>query len=235
MTGQDVVRRLEDGSGAVATLSNEQLKFIASTDFVPKGLRGNMPAIMACVATGRELGLGDMEALRSIHVVDGRPSMSAELMVRLVRRHGHSISGSYGDGQVTAHGRRHDTGDEMEVTWTSAMAQRAGLAGKDNWKKYPEAMLWARAVSQLCRALFPDCLGGVVYTPDEAEMTPEERVDDALGVARPPADAGPDDDALDGEVVEETPAALDEGEQGSFFEQRAREAQERAAQGDEHA
>jgi hypothetical protein len=79
-------------------LTNEQLSYIANTEFVPQGLRGNKPAILACVMTGRALGLDDMSSLRLIHVVNGRPTFSAELMVQIVRRHGHSISGAIKDG-----------------------------------------------------------------------------------------------------------------------------------------
>lgn len=188
----DLVKR-EQPTAAVAAMSTDQLKFIANTDFIPKSMRGNLPAILACVATGRALGLADMDALRSIHIIDGKATMSAELMVKLARRNGHSISGQFGDGEVTVVGRRADTGDEMTVTWTTAMAQRANLVGKDNWKKYPEAMLWARAASQLCRMLFPDCLGGVSYTPEEAELSPEERVAESLSTVVPQTD-GPDDE-----------------------------------------
>lgn len=222
---QDLVRR-DAASQAVAHLTNDQIRYIAGTEFVPKGLRGNLPAIMACIQTGRELGLGDMESLRSVHVIDGRPSMSAELMVKQIRRRGHSITGEYGDGAVTVRGRRADNGDEMSVTWTRDMALRADLLKKDNWKKYPESMLWARAASQLARTLFPDCLGGVSHTPDELELSPEERIGEAIGDARPMTDGGPDDgppamstdfpgqefgpgdtvstgEAIDGEAVEE--------------------------------
>ena len=125
MTGALVKR--EQPAQALAQMSTEQLKFIANTDFIPKSMRGNLPAILACVATGRALGLADMDALRSIHVIDGKATMSAELMVKLARRQGHSITGSFGDGQVTVKGRRADTGDEMEVTWTRDMALRAKL------------------------------------------------------------------------------------------------------------
>lgn len=204
---QEIVRR--EPSRAVATMSTDQLRYIAGTEFVPKGLRGNLPAILACVRTGREIGIGDMEALRSIHVIDGRPSMSAELMVKLVRRAGHSISGTTGDGKASVTGRRADTGDQMTVEWTHDMAVRAGLTSKANWQKYEPSMLWARAASQLCRMLFPDCLGGVSHTPDEVELTAEERVDEALGNVVAPPSPGPDDgDEADaehvvGEVVEE--------------------------------
>jgi hypothetical protein len=148
-------------------LTNDQLQYIAHTEFVPKGLRGNLPAILACVATGRALGIPDMTALRSIHLLDGRPTFSAELMVMLVRQRGHSIQGEVDEGACTVVGKRADNGDEMKVRWTLAMAQRAGLANKSNWTKYPEAMLWARAVSQLCRELFADVFAGSTYTPEE--------------------------------------------------------------------
>ena len=153
----------------LTTLTNEQLQYIANTEFVPRDLRGNLPAILACVATGRALGIADITALRSIHIIDGRPTYSAELMVMLARRYGHSIQGEVDEGKAEVRGRRADNGDEMRVTWTLKMAERAGLLGKQNWRKYPEAMLWARAVSQLCRELFPDCFAGATYVPEELE------------------------------------------------------------------
>ena len=152
-------------------LTNDQLAYIANTEFVPKGLRGNKPAIMACVITGRALGLDDMSSLRLIHVVNGRPTFSAELMVQIVRKHGHSISGQTKDGSCTVVGKRADNGDTMEVTWTLEMAKRAGLADKATWKAYPEALLWARAVSQLCRQLFADCFAGASGTYTEEELS----------------------------------------------------------------
>lgn len=157
---------LREPTGPVE-LTPKQLSYIANTEFVPAGLRGNMPAILACVATGRELGIGDLTALRSIHIIDGKATFSAELMVQLVRKAGHSIEGEWGDGAITVVGKRADNGDTMKVTWTLAMAERAGLAAKSNWKKHPEAMLWARAVSQLSRALFADCFAGATYVPEE--------------------------------------------------------------------
>lgn len=215
MTSQELEKR---SPATAMMLSNEQLRYIASTDFVPKSLRGNLPAILACVATGRALGIPDMAALRSIHIVDGKATFSAELMVSLVRKRGHSIVGEIGDGKATVTGKRGDNGDEMTSTWTLDMAQRAGLVGKDNWKKYPEAMLWARAVSQLCRMLFADVFAGQTYTPDEAEMTDLERdealVQDGLGDLAVPVGETTPDDSLEGDA-----AALTEGaEQGSFEE-----------------
>lgn len=184
MTGTDVVVHQPQ---QLTVLSNEQLTYISQTEFVPPGLRGNLPAILACVATGRALGIADMTALRSIHIIDGKATFAAELMVLLVRRAGHSITGEVADGSATVTGTRADNGDTMTATWTLAMADRAGLLNKSNWKKYPESMLWARAVSQLCRMLFADCFAGNTYTPDELdadtvthEALPADVEDDGL-------------------------------------------------------
>ena len=184
MTGTDVAVR---DNGQMTVLTNEQLSYIAGTEFVPPGLRGNLPAILACVATGRALGIADMTALRSIHIIDGKATFSAELMVMLARQRGHSITGEVSEGRAVVTGTRTDNGDTMKVEWTLGMAERAGLLGKQNWKKYPEAMLWARAVSQLCRELFADCFAGATYTPEEigaetdSEETPVSSTDPAEG------------------------------------------------------
>jgi hypothetical protein len=157
----------ETADRELVRLETEQIQYLANTQFVNKYVRGNLPAVFATIATGREMGIGDMAALKHVYLIDGRPGCSAEIMAALVHRAGHLLEGEIGEGQATARGRRKDTGAELTVTWTMAMAKRAKLDQKDNWLKYPEAMLWARAVSQLCRALFSDCTAGFSYTPDE--------------------------------------------------------------------
>jgi hypothetical protein len=176
---------LRDTPSAVM-LTEAQLNFIAKTEFVPKAFRGNLPAIMACVATGRSIGISDMNALRSIHIIDGKATFSAELMVQLVRAHGHSITGDVSGKKAVVRGRRADNGDEMTSTWTWEDAERAGLANRPSWKSYPDDMLWSRAVSRLCRRLFADCFAGATYTPEEGEFTADELMDETQPAADPP-------------------------------------------------
>jgi len=139
---------------------------IGSTEFVKKELRGKPPAIMACLLYGREQGIGPMTSLQEIDMIDGKPSMSAALMLAKIRAAGHSVSGTMSDQGAVIRGKRHD-GDEMEFAFTLDMARRAGLTGKQAWQKYPEAMCWARCVSQLARVLFSDVFIGATYTPEE--------------------------------------------------------------------
>lgn len=179
-----------------------QAEALAGSAFVPATYRGKPGDVLAAGLYGQEIGLGISAALSYIHVINGRPTLSAEGMVALVRSKAHSISGTSTDQAAVVRGKRADTGDEMTVEWTMAMAERAKLAKKDTWAQFPEAMLWARAVSQLCRMLFPDVLLGLSYTPEEARdmdtvevvsvtTTPPATVEEAPPPLRQIAQAAP--------------------------------------------
>lgn len=158
-----------------APVTYQTLRAIANTDFVPASLRGRPEAILACVFYGRELGLGPMESLAHVDVIDGRPSPSAELLARLIRGAGHSIEVIEATDTICRlGGTRSDNGDTLEVTFTVADAVRAGLVSLDEhdnprarsrngkalpWESYTADLLWARAVSRLHRRLFPDITG----------------------------------------------------------------------------
>lgn len=142
---------------------------IANTPFVPSAFRGKPEAVFAAILYGEELGLGPMQSLNSIHVIEGKPSMAPELMRGLVARAGHRIDVKEATHDcVTLWGKRCDNGSEASVTWSMKDAQLAGLAGRGAWKTYPRAMLLARATSELCRMVFADVVAGLSYTPEEA-------------------------------------------------------------------
>jgi hypothetical protein len=197
---------------------------ISGTSFVPKSLRGKPAETAACILAGREIGIGPMESLQKIHVVDGRPSLSAELMRSLVLRAGHEIRYPVlTDDKVVAEGRRSGSEDWTTVTWTMKDAQRIGVGGKQTWKQFPRQMLSARATSELCRLLFPDALGGISVTPEELADEQAERPAKPVTITRqqapaPMAEPEPtpepepvvDTDTgeiVDAEIVEDAPAA----------------------------
>jgi hypothetical protein len=145
----------------------ESAKAVVNSGFLPKSINTPEKAVTLMLA-GRELGLGPMQAIRSIHVIDGKPVMSADLMAGLVHKR---IPGALlrivettGERCVVDAGR---PGQEpTRFTFSLDDAKAAGLLGKDNWKKYPRPMLRARCLSEAARAVFPDVLLGV-YDPDE--------------------------------------------------------------------
>lgn len=148
----------------------ELAQHIARTEFVPGALRGKPEAVMAAILTGHEVGIGAMQALSKIHVIDGRPAMAAELMRGLVLRAGHELwIEESTTTKCTVVGVRAGSSRETRTTFTMDDAKRAGLDGRKNWRSYPAAMLLARATAALCRAVFPDVLAGISYTTEELE------------------------------------------------------------------
>jgi hypothetical protein len=200
---------------------------VANTEFVPRGLRGNKPAVMACLLYGDAQGLHPSVALTEVHIVDGKPTMSATLMVGKIRMAGHRLKREEirnpENGEFlgcVAHGTRGDDGETDSFTFTLAMAARAGLLTKHNWKAYPEAMCWARCVSQLARMLFPDVfLGQSAYTSEELglEDTTDDGVPEGDAEQKPlpaavtaPGEETDEETVHTGEVVDEPAAAATE-------------------------
>jgi hypothetical protein len=218
----EVVRQVP--SGAMIPLDQAPFTFktlqaIANTEFVPAGLRGKPNAILAAVLMGRELGLGPMESMRSISVIDGRPSPSAEWMVARIFEAGHVLTVPEQTAEsCTVKGERYRDGElvtEQSFTFTIEMAKRAGLASKNNWKHYPEAMLYWRAVAQLARQLFPDVLAGIKHTPEELRPNVSAEVWEVYGAVPEEEDVEPSEGSItddDGELIEDAEVVEDEDE-----------------------
>lgn len=145
----------------------EQAKALVSSGFLPKAINTPEKAITLAMA-GRELGLGMMQAIRSLHIIDGKPVMSADLMAALVHRNvaGAMLRVETSDNEECVVVAARNGGKPTRFAFSLEDAKRAGLTNKDNWRKYPRAMLRARCLAEAVRATFPDALFGV-YHPDE--------------------------------------------------------------------
>lgn len=144
-------------------------EMLAQSDLVPASYRGKPANVLLAAIAGQPFGFDPTMAMRSFNVIQGSPTLKPEIMLALVRKAGHSVTGEATDRGATITGRRADTGDEMTVTFTEEDAKKAGLLGKGAWKTYPSAMMWARALSKLGRMLFPDVLLGCSYTSEELD------------------------------------------------------------------
>jgi hypothetical protein len=125
------------------------------------------------IATGRELGLTAMQSLRSIHIIEGKPTLSADLIAALCKSRP-DVCQYFQMVESTDKVARYEThrkGDPKPTTMSFSIedAQRAGVTGKDNWKKYPAAMLRARCITALARAVYPDLAMGL-YDSDSEEV-----------------------------------------------------------------
>jgi hypothetical protein len=113
-------------------------------------------------------GLHPMQAIKRYHIIKNRPSMRADAMQAEFQRQGGVVRWAHSDATRCVAEFTHDrqAPDGVRVEWTLERAQKAGLLGNDNWKKYPEAMLRARTISEGVRMVLPGVVAGI-YTPEE--------------------------------------------------------------------
>jgi hypothetical protein len=162
-------------------LANE----IANTPFVPVGLRGSPPATAAAILAGRELGIGPMTALAHIHVINGKPGLSAALMRALILAAGHEWRDvEVTDTRVVVEGRRRGEAEWTKATFTADQARAAKIV----LGGYPQDKLYARATSRLARRKFADVIAGMPYSAEELEDgEPEHDAPAAEGNGHAPA------------------------------------------------
>src|SRR3954470_3498620 len=158
------------------------------------------------VLAGHEIGFGPIASMTGVYIVKGRVTLSANLMAAAIKRHPRY------DFRV-----RSLTNDACEVVFfedgkeagasefTMNDARIAGLAGGDNWKKFPRNMLFARAVSNGAKFFCPDVFAGApIYTPDELGADVDETGDIIEGSI--PAVTAPSDPSRPDAPSEPAPA-----------------------------
>lgn len=131
-------------------------------------------AALMILLTGRDLGLTASQSLRAIHVISGKPVVSADALVAAVRRSGLCASWRVVESTPTsATIETKRVGEERPETETFTWqdAERAGLTRGDNYRKWPREMLRHRCAASLARRVYPDAVLGC-YEP--GEMPAEE-------------------------------------------------------------
>ncbi|MFC5268419.1 hypothetical protein ACFPJ1_40470 [Kribbella qitaiheensis] len=141
---------------------------LASSALLPRQYQKQPANLLFAIEYAEMLQLPPMAAITGIHVIEGKPSASAALISALVRRAGHRLRVTGNDQRAVAQIVRSDDPEfTFESEWTLDRAKAAGLVGKDVWKKYPAAMLKARAISEVARDACEEALSGMHYTPEE--------------------------------------------------------------------
>ena len=148
----------------------ELAKQLAASNLLPKQYQGRPENLLWAIQYAESLGVHPMVAVTSIHVIEGKPSASAQLIGGLVRRAGHKLRVTFDRKEMRAVAqiiRADDPDHVFESVWDLDRAKAANLAGKAVWKQYPDAMLKARAITEVARDAAPESLYGVIYTAEE--------------------------------------------------------------------
>jgi hypothetical protein len=154
-----------DKTGVQLRSFDEMARFcraIVNSGLAPKSFQ-SPEAVMVAIQHGMELGLAPMQALHSIAVVNGRPTIWGDAALALCTAHPSflDIEESIEGNTATCVVKRRDRSAVVR-TFSEADAKKAGLWGKAGpWQQYPQRMLQMRARSWAIRDSFPDALKGV--------------------------------------------------------------------------
>lgn len=173
---------------------------------------------VALFLVGKALGLNPVESLQNLHVIEGRPVLAASAYASFIRKHPDYDYEVVEQGREACEIRFHGkTRGEWRVLGnyriTLEEAKQSGLAMgksgmKKNWRVHPDAMLFARAVSQGCRIYCPDVFSMSVYT--EADEIGSELEAEVVSVKTAPG--GPPVSASIEEALAKAGAKADEFE-----------------------
>lgn len=204
----------------------EQSNMLIKTGFLPPSIK-TPEQVIAIALTGRELGIGMMEAIRGINVIQGKPSVSPQLMLALAIRTGQMESyamRSDASGAVVTVKRK--GWPEHVAKFGPTEAKALGLDGKDNYKKQSGVMYQWRALAQALRFTFPDAVSGI-YTFEEMGADVKVEDDGSIVVKESPAVAQPSvampkEKAIDAAIVPSDPvppheASISDAERALLF------------------
>ena len=156
----------------------EFARMLSKSSMVPKDYQGKPENILVAVQWGREVGLGPLQALQNISVINGRPAIWGDAMLALVQASPkceyvtETVEGE--DEQMVAHCRvkRRNEPEEKHIRFGVEDAKKAHLWGKaGTWQQYPKRMLQMRARGFALRDAFADVLRGVISV-EEAQDIP---------------------------------------------------------------
>lgn len=149
-------------------------KAFSASSIVPQHLQGKFTDVLVILQTAKELNIPPMQAINGINVIKGKPSISPELQLALIRA---KVPEAYVKIDMN-HEKRTvtctmaPTRERMEEAFTSMWdderVKAMGLAGNDNYKKQDMTMKKWRSVGEAARTVFSHIIRGL-HNSEEAE------------------------------------------------------------------
>ena len=151
-----------------------QCQILVKSGFLPPSIKTVEQAITVGLK-GWEIDIPLMQAFSGISIIQGKPSISAELMLSLIYKNckGASVEFETLSDKGCSIVARRPGGKAQTFKFDELDARKAGLINKQIWKQYGRALYRSRCISEMARSLFPDALMGASYVPEELGGTPD--------------------------------------------------------------
>jgi hypothetical protein len=162
----------QQNGGAIATLAEIER---AAGYIAKSGLFGvkTQEQAAALMLVAQSEGSHYARAAMAYDVINGRPALKSSEILSRFQGSGGKIRYKQTTETCCEVELEHPQGGSLAIKWDMDRARKAGLADKDTWKKYPAALLRARAVAEGVRALYPACLGGFHAAEEVQDFAPE--------------------------------------------------------------
>lgn len=116
---------------------------------------------------------------RDYHFFNGKHTLTADAMLSRYMESGGKVKWLQYNNDIVEATFSHPRGSEITLSWTQEDADLAELnerasnhpnspIKKDNWRKYPRAMLRSRLVAEAIRMTYPSVISGM-HTPEELQ------------------------------------------------------------------
>lgn len=156
-------------------------------------------------------GRHPVEAARDYNIIQGRPSKTADAMLRDFLAQGgkvewHALTNEKADATFS-----HPSGGSLRIDWDMARAKIAGLGGKDMWIKYPRPMLRSRVISEGVRSVCPAATSGM-YVPEEIRDFDDKPMKDVTPVRESVIKPEPAQAPINPDTGEISPHAISVGD-----------------------
>jgi hypothetical protein len=156
-------------------------EYVNKSALVPDAYRGKPADIVIAMQYGMELGLSPMQALQSVAVINGKPSIYGDALPAVVMLHpdfedvdAPEPTGSNPEEWVAPCTVKRRGRAPVTRTFSTADAKAAGLWKKAGpWTNYPKRMLMMRARAFALRDAFPDRMKGLTTVEEAIDITPE--------------------------------------------------------------
>lgn len=149
---------------------------LATSGYFEANAKTDVAVAQMCVKVlaGRELGFGPFASVNGIHVIKGKPAVSANLMAAAVKgnpRYDYRVRQMDNDA-VSLEFFEFVDGKRESLGLSTFTKQDAAKAGTQNMDKFGRNMMFARAMSNGVKWFCPDVFdGNAVYVPEELGAT----------------------------------------------------------------
>jgi len=187
---EEIVKHQET---AVAIPSAQNLRMLAQ-DLLNSGLFPNVKNVAGAITIiqyGRELGIPPVASLQTMAIVNGRLCLEAKAILAIFQNHGGHIKILERSKTVARIEFSKEGQEPYTHEYSMEQAKTEKLAGKDNWLKMPETMLFWRAVATGIRLFDPGAIFGLYSREEMADLSPNgQKV--ATTLAPPPPVVAPE-------------------------------------------